>query len=240
MKTRLFPALFFLAQLTLRAQSESAPPATTDETVDEGSLSIEGAIGYNTYPTSQYVKAPLFFTAGSHGREISTRVLLLSDISHASNYFAGDSAWLNEGGIYLYNFGMIDIDYLSWHGKMWSAGFGGGLAHQGFLISGAGKSAHAVVGRVRGQFYLYWTDFLATQLVSTLPFAFYQSATDQFRLWHNELNFLFDFKGKVRFPEAQSFMFSVSLHYDYIHLNHALRTYSQHEFTPLFKAMVLY
>lgn len=231
--------LTLLITISVAAQDESLR-TNTNEFTDEGVLTLEGAIGYDTYATSQFIRAPLFFTAASREREISTRVLVLSDIAHASNYFSGDSSWLNAGGVYLYNFGLIDIDYLSWQGKLWSAGLGGGLAHQGFLIADAPKSAHAVIGRIRAQFFLHWTDYFASQLVITLPFSFYQSATDEFRMFHDELNLLFDFKGKVRTPEAQSLMFSVSLHHDYIHLHHALRTYAQHEFTPLFKVMVLY
>lgn len=211
-----------------------------DETIDEGYLGLEASGGYNTYETSQYMRAPLFFTAGSAKRDISTRFLVLSDIVRASDYFSGNNNFLKPGGIYGYNFGLLDIDYLSWHGELWAAGFGGGLAHQGFLIEGASKSAHGVIGRIRGQFFFYWNKFMASQLIVTKPFAFYQSATEGYNLWHNELNLLFDFKGNVRSPQAQAFMFAVSLHHDYVGLKTAVRNYAQHELTPMLKVTVLY
>lgn len=211
-----------------------------EEAADDGFLGIEASGGFNTATNSNYWRAPLFFIGGSAEREITTRLLVLSDIAHSSEYFSGDNSFLKNKALYMYNFGLLDVDYISWKGKIWSAGLGGGLAHQGFLVSGAEKSSHAITGRLRGQFFLYWWDYLATQAVITLPIAFYQSSTDEFRMLHTELNFLFDFKGRVRKPEPQSFLFSVSLHYDYIHLNHALRTYSYHDFTPMFKATVLY
>lgn len=213
---------------------------SSEEAVDDGFLALEAGLGYNTYETSQFLKAPLSFSGGSGQREISTRLLLLSDLAHASDYFSANSSFVKPNGIYLFNYGLIDIDYLSWYGKKWSAGFGAGLAHQGFLISGADRSAHAITIRLRAQGFIYWWDYLATQAVITLPVAVYQSATDEFRLLHAELNTLFDFKGRVRNPEPQSFMFSASLHYDFTHLNHAVRSYSQHEFTPMLKVIVLY
>ncbi len=229
----LFAALCVSA---LRAVDES--PA--DEAADDGYLGIEASGGYNTSPNSSYWRAPLFFIGGSAEREITTRLLVLSDIAHTSEYFSGDNSFLKNKGLYLYNYGLLDVDYISWKGKIWSAGLGGGLAHQGLLVAGADKSAHAITGRLRVQGFVFWWDYFATQAVVTLPIAFYQSATDQFRMVHTELNLLFDFKGKVRRPEPQSFLFSVSLHYDYINVNHALRSYSYHDFTPMFKATVLY
>ncbi len=216
-----------------------APPAP-DDAVEDGFLAIEGGLGYNTYETSQYLRTPMFFTGSSAQREIATRLLLLSDIGHAADYFSGNNGFLKPNGIYLFNFGLLDIDYLSWSGKKWAVGFGLGLAHQGFLISGADKGAHALTLRLRGQGFVYWWDYLATQAVITLPVAIYQSVTDEFRLIHGEFNILFDFKGRVKNPEPQSFMFSASLHYDYIHLNHPIRMYTQHELTPMLKVMVLY
>lgn len=212
----------------------------SDEPMEDGHLGIEVSAGRNLSSFSEYSRVPIFFTGGSAMREISTRFLILSDVAHASEYFSGDNSFVKNKGLYLYNFGLLDIDYLSWQGKIWSAGLGGGLAHQGFLISGAEKSAHAITGRLRAQFFVYLFDYFAVQTIVTLPIAFYQSATDEFRLYHSELNLLFDFKGRVRRPEPQSFMFSASLHYDYIHLAHALRSYSYHDFTPMFKATVLY
>ncbi|MBS0619749.1 MAG: hypothetical protein JSR44_16300 [Spirochaetes bacterium] len=220
--------------------SDELPLSTQTTEIDDGFLSLETGFGYDTYPTSQFAKVPLFFTGGSSNREITSRFVVLSDIAHASSYFAGDNSFLNPGGIYLYNFGLMDIDYLSWHGRSWSFGFGGGAAHQGFLIAGADKAAHAIVLRVRSQAFVYWSPYLATQAVVTLPLAIYQSATDEFRLWQTEFNILFDFKGRVRNPLPQSIMFSASLHYDYIHLNTSLRTYSQNEFIPMFKVMIVY
>jgi hypothetical protein len=216
-----------------------APPAPEDA-VEDGFLAIEGGVSYNTFETSRYLKSPLFFTGGSGQREIATRLLLLSDIIHATDYFSGDSSFLKPNGIYLFNFGLLDVDYLSWSGKKWALGFGLGLAHQGFLISGVDKGAHALTLRLRGQGFIYWFNYLATQVVITMPVAIYQSVTDQFRLLHGELNMLFDFKGRVRTPEPQSFMFSASLHYDYTHLNHPTLLFAQHEFTPMLKVMVLY
>ncbi|MBL8033811.1 MAG: hypothetical protein JNJ69_08935 [Leptospiraceae bacterium] len=233
-KLLLRTCLFFLIHCARLAaeQMEDGP--------EDGYLGIEAGIGYNTNPQSNYVRAPLYFTGGSGEREISTRLLLLSDIAHSNSYFSGDNSFLKGKGIYLYNFGLLDVDYLSWSGKLWAVGLGAGVAHQGFLIAGADKSAHAITGRLRAQGFFYWFDYFASQLVVTLPVAIYQSATDSFALVHSELNLLFDFKGKVRRPEAQSFMFSVSLYYDYININHPVRSYSFHDFTPVFKATVLY
>jgi hypothetical protein len=211
-----------------------------EDIIDEGYLSLETGIGFNTYSTSKYARMPLIFNGGSRRREISTRIMVLSDIIHASDYFSGTTSFMKQGGLYAYNFGLLDIDYLSWHGKIWSAGFGGGLGHQGYLIEGADKTAHAIVGRLRGQAFFYWFDYFASQVVVTLPIAFYQSSTNEFKSWQGELNLLFDFKGKVRNPEPDSLMFAVSLHYEYIHLSHEIRTYSQHEITPNFKVMFIY
>lgn len=238
MKKRALIILFFTLPLTSFLQAIDESPA--DEAADDGYLGIEASGGYNTAANSSYWRAPLFFIGGSAEREITTRLLVLSDIAHASEYFSGDNSFIKNKGLYLFNFGLLDVDYISWKGKIWSAGLGGGLAHQGFLVSGAEKSAHAITGRLRGQFFVFWWDYFATQAVVTLPIAFYQTTTDQFRMLHTELNLLFDFKGKVRRPEPQSFLFSVSLHYDYIQINHPLRTYVFHDFTPMFKATVLY
>jgi hypothetical protein len=216
-----------------------APPAP-DDAVEDGFLAIEGGLGYNTFQTGQYIRTPVLFTGGSAQREIATRMLLLSDVGHATDYFSGNNGFLNSNGIYLYNFGLLDVDYLSWYGPKWSFGFGAGLAHQGFLVEGADKSAHAVTLRLRAQGFIYWFEYLATQAVFTLPVAVYQSHTTGFRLLHGEFNILFDFKGRVRNPEPQSFMFSASLHYDFVQLTHPIRSYSQHEFTPMLKVMVLY
>lgn len=232
----LLPLLLLLCISTLQAVDET--PA--DEAADDGYLGIEASGGYNTSPNSSYWRAPLFFTGGSAEREITTRLLVLSDIAHTSEYFSGDNSFVKNKALYLYNYGLLDVDYVSWKGKIWSAGLGGGLAHQGFLVSGADKSAHAITGRLRAQGFIFWWDYLATQAVVTLPIAFYQSATNDFRFLHTEFNIVFDFKGKVRRPEPQSFLFSVSLHYDYIRVSHALRSYSYHDFTPMFKATVLY
>ena len=231
--------LFFCLCFSLPLAAADGP-AVPDDMLDDGFLALEGGAGYNTQPTAQYFKTPIFFTGSSALREISTRLLILSDIAHAGDYFAGNNAFLKSGGIYLFNFGLLDIDYLSWYGPKWSLGFGAGMAHQGFLISGAEKSAHAVTFRLRAQGFVYWFDYFATQAVVTLPVSIYQSHTDGFFLLHGELNMLFDFKGRVRNPEPQSFMFSASLHYDYIHLNHPTRSYEQHDFTPMLKVMVLY
>jgi hypothetical protein len=231
--------LHFVICSALAAQ-DPTQLSLADEIPSEGYLAIEGGLGYNTYPTSQYFRAPLFFTGASAYRHISTRVLLLSDLIHASDYFAGKPTAVASNGLYPYNFALLDVDYLSWHGSIWSAGFGGGLAHQGFLIPGAERSAHAVVGRLRAQFYLFWAKFLATQAVLTLPIAFYQSSIDSFRMLQGEFNVLFDFSGDVRNPESQTLLFALSLHYDYTRLSHPVRSYEQHEFTPMIKAMVLY
>jgi hypothetical protein len=232
--------IFLFALLTASLYGQEENPETEVDALEGGFLAIEGGLGYNTYETSQYYRTPLFFTGGSAQREIATRLLLLSDIGHASDYFSGNNSFLKSKGLYLFNYGLLDVDYLSWRGRIWSLGMGAGLAHQGFLISGADKSAHAIVLRLRAQGFLYWFDYLATQVVITLPVAVYQSATDEFRMVHGELNMLFDFKGRVRNPEPQSFFLSVSLHYDYTHITHEIRNYSQHELTPMFKAMVLY
>ncbi|GAB4424078.1 MAG: hypothetical protein OHK0011_04390 [Turneriella sp.] len=229
--------LLLCAALSAQDPTQLTP---VDEIPDDGYLALEGSFGYNTYPTSGYFRAPLFFTGASAYRNISTRLLLLSDMIHASDYFAGKQTAVSGTGLYGYSFALLDVDYLSWHGKVWSAGFGGGLSHQGFLIPGAERSAHAVVGRLRGQLYLFWAEFLATQTVLTLPIAFYQGSTDSFRMLQGELNIMLDFTGHVRNPEAQTFLFSLSLHYDYTRLTHAVRSYEQHEFTPMIKAMVLY
>jgi hypothetical protein len=221
----------------LRAEDE---PALDPNAPDDGFLALEGGLGYNTYDTSRYFKAPIAFTGGSGNREIAMRLLLLSDAVNAGDYFSGNNSFVRQDGIYPYSFGTLDIDYLSWYGKIWSLGFGLGMGHQGFLISGADKTAHAVIGRLRGQGFLYLWEYLATQLVVTWPIAFYQSVTDNYRLGHAELNVIFDFKGRVRNPEPQSFMFAVSLQYDYVHINHPLRMYLQHEFTPMLKAWVTY
>lgn len=213
---------------------------TIDEVPDDGYLALEAGLGYNTYPTSQYFRAPLAFTGGSAYRNIATRVLLLSDMVHASDYFSGRQTAVSSTGLYAFNFGLIDIDYLSWHGKVWSAGFGGGLAHQGFLIPGAATGAHAITGRLRGQLFLFWKEFLATQTVVTLPIAFYQSSTDSLRMLQAEFNILLDFQGHVRNPQAQSIMFSLTLQYDYTRFTHAVRNYEQNEFTPMLKVMVVY
>lgn len=233
---------FFLAFIFASALAAQDPTQLTpvDEIPDDGYLAIEGALGYNTYPTSEYFRAPLFFTGASAYRNISTRLLLLSDMIHASDYFAGKQTAVTGTGLYAYNFALLDVDYLSWQGKVWAAGFGGGLSHQGFLIPGADRSAHAVVGRLRGQLYLFWAEFLATQTVITLPIAFYQGSTDSFRMLQGEFNVLLDFTGHVRNPESQTFLFSLSLHYDYTRLTHTVRSYEQHEFTPMIKAMVVY
>lgn len=233
--------LLFIICASFRLTALHAADETpADEAADDGFLGIEASGGFNTATNSNYWRAPLFFIGGSAEREITTRLLVLSDIAHSSEYFSGDNSFVKNKGLYMYNYGLLDVDYISWKGKIWAAGLGGGLAHQGFLVGGAEKSSHAITGRLRGQFFVFWWDYLATQAVVTLPIAFYQSSTDEFRLLHTELNILFDFKGRVRRPEPQSFLFSVSLHYDYIHLNHALRTYSYHDFTPMFKATVLY
>lgn len=216
-----------------------APPAP-DEAVEDGFLAIEGGLGYNTYSTGQYIRTPLLFTGGSAQREIATRMLLLSDVGHATDYFSGNSSFVKPQGLYLFNYGLLDVDYLSWYGPKWSFGFGAGIAHQGFLVSGADKNAHAVTLRLRAQGFIYWFEHLATQAVITLPVAVYQSHTTDFRLLHGEFNVLFDFKGRVRNPEPQSFLFSASLHYDFVQLTHPIRSYSQHELTPMLKVMVLY
>lgn len=238
MKKNILLVLFslLLCISTLQAVDETS----ADEAADDGYLGIEASGGYNTSPNSSYWRAPLFFTGGSAEREITTRLLVLSDIAHTSEYFSGDNSFVKNKGLYLYNYGLLDVDYVSWKGRIWSAGLGGGLAHQGFLVSGADKSAHAITGRLRAQGFIFWWEYLATQAVVTLPIAFYQSATSDFRFLHTEFNIVFDFKGKVRRPEPQSFLFSVSLHYDYIRVSHALRSYSYHDFTPMFKATVLY
>ncbi len=238
MKNHALLLLFLVLPLAARLSAVDETPA--DEAADDGYLGIEASGGYNTSPNSGYFRAPLFFTGGSAEREITTRLLVLSDIAHTSEYFSGDNSFLKNKGLYLYNYGLLDVDYVSWKGRIWSAGLGGGLAHQGFLVSGAEKSAHAITGRLRVQGFIFWWDYFATQAVVTLPIAFYQSATDRFRMLQTELNLVFDFKGKVRRPEPQSFIFSVSLHYDYISVNHALRSYAYHDFTPMFKATVLY
>lgn len=230
----------FIFTLSLTPLLAAGEDAAVEETADDGYLGIEASGGYNMAAQSDYWRAPLFFTGGSAHREISTRFLILSDLIHASQYFSGDNSFLKNKGLYLYNYGLLDVDYISWTGRIWSAGFGAGLAHQGFLVSGAEKSSHAITLRLRGQAFIFWWEYLATQFVATVPVALYQSATDEFKLLHTEVNMLFDFKGKVRKPEPQSFMFSVSLHYDYIHLNHSVRNYSYHDFTPMFKATVLY
>lgn len=235
-----FLALFVLLVPAVFAAEDPTHLSSGEEMPDEGFLGLEGGFGYNTYETSQYFKAPLFFTGSSAYREISTRVLLLSDAVHASDYFSGRNGFVRTAGLYHYNFGLLDIDYLSWHGKLWSAGLGGGLAHQGFLIAGANRGAHAITGRLRAQLFLFWWDYLATHAVVTVPIAFYQTATDGFRMVQAELNFLFDFHGRVKNPEPQSFMFSASLHYEFVQLSHELRSYSQHEFTPLVKVTVVY
>lgn len=229
--------LFVLLPLMAQDPTQLAP---VDEIPNSGYLALEGAFGYNTFATSQYFRAPLFFTGASAYRSISTRILLLSDAIRASDYFAGRETAVTSTGLYPYNFALLDVDYLSWHGNFYSAGFGGGVAHQGFLIPGAERSAHAVLARLRTQLYLFWADYFATHLVITLPVAFYQSATNSFRMLQAELNLLFDINGQVRNPEPQSFLFSVALHYDYTRLSHAVRSYDQHEFTPMLKAMVLY
>jgi hypothetical protein len=239
MKTAFATLLFLQLPLALMAQ-DPTQLTPVDEIPDDGYLAIEGSLGYNTYPTSEYFRAPLFFTGASAYRNISTRLLLLSDMVHASDYFAGKQTAVSATGLYAYNFALLDVDYLSWHGKVWAAGFGGGLSHQGFLIPGADRSAHAVVGRLRGQLYLFWAEFLATQTVVTLPIAFYQGSTDSFRMLQGEFNILLDFTGHVRNPESQTFLFALALHYDYTRLTHAVRSYEQHEFTPMIKAMVVY
>ncbi len=233
-------AWFFSAFLTALFAQDPTQLTPVDEIPDDGYLALEGGFGYNTYPTSEYFRAPLFFTGASAFRNISTRVLLLSDMIHASDYFSGKQTAVSATGLYTYNFALLDVDYLSWHGKIWSAGFGGGLGHQGFLLPGAERSAHAVVGRLRGQFYLFWTEFLATQAVITLPIAFYQGSTDSFRMLQGEFNMLVDFSGNVRNPQSQTFLFALSLHYDYTRLTHPVRSYEQHEITPMMKAMVVY
>lgn len=239
MKTLRFAFTFILCATAIYAED---PTALTpiDEIPEGGYLALEGALGYNTFVTSQYFRAPLFFTGASAYRLISTRMLLLSDIIHASDYFAGRETAVAPTGLYTYNFALIDVDYLSWHGKLYSAGFGGGVAHQGFLVAGAERSAHALFVRLRAQVYFFWNDYFATQIVATLPVALYQSATDSLRMLQTELNLLFDLTGHVRNPETQTVLFSLSLHYDYTHLNHPVRRYDQHEFTPMIKAMVLY
>jgi len=212
----------------------------SEEVVDEGFLALETSAGYNTYSTSNYFRAPLWFIAGSADRDIAARVLVLSDIVHASDYFSGDNKFLRTGGLYHYSFGVLDIDYVNWRGSRWALGLGGGLGHQGFLIEAASKSAHAVVGRIRGQALWYFTAFLGVQLVVTKPFAFWQSATEGFNLWHNEFNIIFDFKGNVPNPQSQAFMFSISLFHDYLAIAHSVRSYAQHEFTPMIKVTILY
>jgi hypothetical protein len=239
MKRALVTLLILILPTALIAQ-DPTQLSLVDEMPEGGYLAIEGSLGYNTYPTSEYFRAPLFFTGASAYRNISTRLLLLSDMVHASDYFAGRQTAVSATGLYAYNFALLDVDYLSWHGKVWSAGFGGGLSHQGFLIPGAERSAHAMLARLRGQVYLFWAEFLATQAVVTLPIALYQGSTDSFRMLQGELNILLDFTGHVRNPESQTFLFALSLHYDYTRLNHAIRNYEQHEFTPMIRAMVLY
>ncbi|MBV6492510.1 MAG: hypothetical protein LDLANPLL_00504 [Turneriella sp.] len=219
--------------------AQPAPPIP-DEMAEDGYLGLEAGFGYNTYPTNEYFKMPIVFTGGSPIREISTRIVLVSDALHATEYFSGRNGFLKPNSIYLYNFGLIDIDYLSWYGKFWSFGFGMGLAHQGFLIADADKSAHALTLRLRAQGYLYWTDYFATQANITLPAALYQSATDHFNMFHGEFNILFDFKGQVRKPEAQSFLFSLSLQWDNVRIHHKVRNYAQAELTPIFKVTMVY
>lgn len=229
--------LFFGTTLAAQDPTQLTP---TDEVGDDGYLAIEGALGYNTYSTANYFRAPLFFTGASAYRNISTRLLLLSDMIHASDYFAGHATAVSGSGLYAYNLALLDVDYLSWHGKAWSAGLGGGLSHQGFQIPGAERSAHAVVGRLRGQLYVFWTEYLATQAVLTLPIALYQGSTQGFRMLQGECNILLDLTGRVRNPASQTFLFALSLHYDYTRVSHAVRSYEQHEFTPMIKAMVVY
>jgi hypothetical protein len=231
--------LLIFAATNLAAQTAILDPAP-EEQQEDGYLALEGGVGYNTYPNSEYFRAPLFFTGGSAKREISTRVLLLGDMLHAGEIFDGKFSAIKTGGVYHYSFGQLDVDYLNWHGKIWAAGLGGGLGHQGFFIEGAEKTAHVLTGRLRLQGFIFWTEYIATQGVITAPIAIYQSATDRFGLWHGEFNLLFDFKGRVRNPEPQSFMFSASLHYDYIKFNHTIRSYAQHELTPMLKVMVIY
>ncbi len=231
---------FLLAAFAAAAAEDPMMFPSGEELPDDGFLTLEAGAGYNTDETARYIKAPLFFTGASSYREISTRIVLLSDMVHASEYFSGNSSFLGATGLYLYNFGLVDIDYLSWHGRKWSIGLGAGLAHQGFLFSRAPKSAHAVVLRLRAQAFVYWWDYIATQGVLTLPVALYQSATDNFLILNAELNTLFDFVGRVRHPQPGSYMFSLSLQYDFIRVNFAERHFIQHEFTPAFKAMVVY
>jgi hypothetical protein len=233
-----FLALLWVPSV-ITAQTAILDPAPEDQS-DEGYLALEGGLGYNTYPTSEYFRAPLFFTGGSAKREITTRLLLLSDMLHAGEYFSGSYSALKTNGVYHYSLGQLDVDYLSWYGRIWAAGLGGGLGHQGFIIAGADKSAHVLTGRLRLQGFIFWTEYVATHAVITAPIALYQSATDRFGLWHAELNILFDFKGRVRNPEPQSFMFSASLHYDYIKFNHAVQSFAQHELTPMIKVLVIY
>lgn len=233
---------FFSTWMFATALAAQDPTQLTpvDEIPEDGYLAIEAALGYNTYPTSGYFRAPLFFTGASAYRSISTRLLLLSDMVHASDYFSGKETAVTSTGLYAYNFALLDVDYISWQGRFWAAGFGGGLSHQGFLIPGADHSAHAVVGRLRGQFYLFWAEFLATHAVVTLPVAFYQDSTESLRMLQGEISVLFDFRGNVRNPESESVLFSLALHYDFTRLTHAVRSYEQHEFTPMLKAMVVY
>ncbi len=229
----------FFAVTAVMAQTAILDPAP-EEQQEDGYLALEGGIGYNTYPNSEYFRAPLFFTGGSARREISTRLLLLGDMLHAGELFEGRFSGNKPGGVYHYSFGQLDVDYLNWYGKIWAVGLGGGLGHQGFVIEGAEKTAHVFTGRLRLQGFIFWTEYVATQTVITAPIAIYQSATDRFGLWHGEFNVLFDFKGRVRNPEPQSFMFSASLMYDYIKFNHSLRSYAQHELTPMLKVMIIY
>ncbi|HRP69514.1 MAG TPA: hypothetical protein PLY93_08285 [Turneriella sp.] len=230
---------FFLYVVSFVLNAQPAPPAP-EETMEDGYLALEGGLGYNTYPTNNYFRLPITFTGGSRQREISTRFVLLSDALHASEYFSGRNEFLKPNSIYLYNFGLLDIDYLSWYGRFWSLGLGIGAAHQGFLIAGVDKTAHAATLRLRAHGFIYWSSYFATHANITLPVALYQSGTDRFNMLHGEINMLFDFKGRVRMPEPQSFMFSVSLQWDNVRIRYAMHEYAQVELTPLFKVIIVY
>ncbi|MCX7633265.1 MAG: hypothetical protein N2Z22_08040 [Turneriella sp.] len=232
---RIFALLFFFQ--TLAAQEPMAEATTESE--GGGYLALEAGVGYNIAPATQHFVLPLYFTGASAFRLISTRIALLSDGLHAADYFTGKATAVKDNGVYSYNFALLDIDYLSWHGARYSAGFGGGAAHQGFLIWGE-PGMHVATLRLRAQLFLFWSDYWANHIVATLPLALYRSRLDSLALVQGEMSLLWDPRGNVRNPEIQSVLLSLTLGYQYLALSHAGRNFLQHEVIPTLRVMVLY
>jgi len=216
------------------------PAQNTTGDVTDGFLTIETTLGYNTNTNAEYFKMPLIFSGSSADREISARILILSDVLHASDYFSGQNGFLKPRGVYQYNFALIDIDYMNWSRGIFLFGLGAGLAHQGLLIEGSDKSAHALTARLRAHGYAFLSQIIALKLQTTVPIAFFQSATDQFRFFQGEFDVIFDFSRNVRQSQPGSIQLTLNVTYDYMRFNHSIRNYNQHDFIPGVKVMFLY